>query len=79
MLVDIAGAAGLEGDALRELLLRDAAQEQVQADARWAQGAGISGVPFFIVDNKYAWSGAQPPDAMLQMLRQIARGQAPGT
>ena len=33
--------------------------------------AGISGVPFFIVDDKYAWSGAQPPDAILQMLRQI--------
>ena len=79
VLVDIAGAAGMERAAMRDLLHSDAAQEQVQADAAWAQQSGISGVPFFIVDNKYAWSGAQPPEAMLQMLRQIARGQAPGT
>jgi predicted DsbA family dithiol-disulfide isomerase len=71
VLVDIAGAAGMERAAMRELLLSDAGQEQVQADAAWAQQSGISGVPFFIVDDRYAWSGAQPPDAILQMLRQI--------
>ena len=71
VLVDVAGAVGLDRAALRALLLSDAGQEQVLADVRWAQEAGISGVPFFIVDNKYAWSGAQPPDAILQMLRQI--------
>jgi predicted DsbA family dithiol-disulfide isomerase len=71
VLVDLAGAAGLDRDAMRGLLQSDAAREQVQADAAWAQQAGISGVPFFIVNNKYAWSGAQPPDAILQMLRQI--------
>lgn len=71
VLLDVADAAGLDRDATRDLLLSDAATKQVQADARWAQGAGISGVPFFIVDNKYAWSGAQPPEAIVQMLRQI--------
>ena len=70
-LLDVAGAAGLDRDATRDLLLSDAATEQVQADARWAQRAGISGVPFFIVNNQYAWSGAQPPEAILNMLRQI--------
>lgn len=71
VLVDIAGAAGLERADLRDLLRSDAATEQVQADARWAQQAGISGVPFFIVNERYAWSGAQPPEAILQTLRQI--------
>jgi predicted DsbA family dithiol-disulfide isomerase len=76
VLVDIAGAAGMERAAMRDLLLSDAGQEQVQADAAWAQQSGISGVPFFIVDGKYAWSGAQPPEAILQMLRQINAGRA---
>jgi len=67
----VAGAAGLDREAMRALLQGDAAREQVQAEARWAQQAGISGVPFFIVDNRYAWSGAQPPEAILQILRQI--------
>lgn len=71
VLADIAGEVGLDRDALRESLLTDAAQEQVLVDAHWAQQAGISGVPFFIVNNKYAWSGAQPPEAILQMLKQI--------
>lgn len=76
VLADIAGEAGLERAAMRESLLTDAAQEQVLADAQWAQQAGISGVPFFIVNDKYAWSGAQPPDAILRMLRQIDAGRA---
>jgi predicted DsbA family dithiol-disulfide isomerase len=71
VMVDVASAVGLDRDALRALLLSDAGQEQVLADVRWAQGAGISGVPFFIVNDRYAWSGAQPPEAILQMLRQI--------
>lgn len=71
VLVDLAGAAGLERDALHALLQGDAAQEQVQSEARWAQQAGVSGVPFYIVDSQYAWSGAQPPEAILQMLSQI--------
>jgi predicted DsbA family dithiol-disulfide isomerase len=76
VLVDLASAVGLDRDALRALLLSDAAQEQVLADAAWAQGAGISGVPFFIVNDRYAWSGAQPPDAIVQMLKQIDGGRS---
>ncbi len=53
--------------------------ELLLSDARWAQQAGISGVSFFIVTERHGWSGAQPPDAIVQMLRQITRGQAPGT
>lgn len=71
MLLDLAGAVGLDREAMRALLLSDAGEEQVLADAAWARHAGISGVPFFIVNDKYAWSGAQPPEAILQMLRQI--------
>lgn len=74
-LAEVAGAAGLDREAMRALLQGDAAREQVQAEARWAQEAGISGVPFFIVDNRYAWSGAQPPEAIVQMLRQIEASQ----
>ncbi|MEI2691134.1 MAG: DsbA family oxidoreductase [Anaerolineae bacterium] len=76
VLLEVAEAAGLDRDALRDLLLSDAATEQVLADVRWAQEAGISGVPFYIVDHKYAWSGAQPPEAIVQMLKQIEAKQS---
>jgi predicted DsbA family dithiol-disulfide isomerase len=33
---------------------------------------GISGVPFFIVNDRLAFSGAQQPDVILRVLRQAA-------
>ncbi len=74
VLADIAGEASLDRSAMHASLLTNAAQEQVLADARWAQQNGISGVPFYIVDERYAWSGAQPPEAIVQMLTRIDRG-----
>jgi predicted DsbA family dithiol-disulfide isomerase len=50
----------------------DGATEEVLADAEWAQRAGISGVPFFIVNDHYAFSGAQPPEAILRALQQVS-------
>jgi predicted DsbA family dithiol-disulfide isomerase len=32
----------------------------------------VGGVPFVVVNNKYAIEGAQPPEAFEQALRQIA-------
>jgi protein disulfide-isomerase len=37
---------------------------------------GISGVPFFVVNQKLAASGAQPPEALLGVMRQAAGGSA---
>jgi predicted DsbA family dithiol-disulfide isomerase len=33
----------------------------------------VSGVPFVLVNGKYAIEGAQPPEAFEQALREIAR------
>lgn len=40
----------------------------VEADIRQARQFGIQGVPFFVFNNKYAVSGAQPVEAFLQAL-----------
>ncbi len=34
---------------------------------------GISGVPFYIINNKYGVSGAQPADAFMQAFREIGQ------
>ena len=39
-------------------------------DEATAAGFGANGVPFFVVDRAVAASGAHPPEAMLQLLRQ---------
>ncbi|MGC1633471.1 MAG: DsbA family protein, partial [Gelidibacter sp.] len=41
---------------------------QVKYDIQEAQQIGVQGVPFFVLDRKYAVSGAQPPQAFLETL-----------
>ena len=40
----------------------------VNQDIEESRTVGVSGVPFFVFDRKYAVSGAQPPLAFLQTL-----------
>jgi predicted DsbA family dithiol-disulfide isomerase len=42
--------------------------EAVRADVDQARAFGASGVPFFVVDRKYAVSGAQPTEVFTQVL-----------
>lgn len=70
VLVDIAVAAGLQAAAVREFLNDPAQRDAVsQADAQ-ARQMGVSGVPFFIFNQKVAVSGAQEPAALLAAMQQ---------
>jgi predicted DsbA family dithiol-disulfide isomerase len=71
-LLEIAAEVGLETADLRTSLAGTAARDEVLAEAQWAQQQGISGVPFFIFNNRYALSGAQPPEVILEVLNRIA-------
>ncbi len=42
-----------------------------------AQALGISGVPFFVVDRRYGVNGAQPADALLQVLERAWAERTP--
>ncbi len=74
VLVDIATQNGLDAADIRARLLSDEAHEQVIEEAELARSIGITGVPFFVIDKAYAFSGAQPPDVILRVLGQA--GQA---
>ena len=69
-LVRLAGGAGLDEAAAREALLGGAFADAVRADEARARAFGISGVPFFAIDERYGVSGAQPPEAILAALEQ---------
>lgn len=71
VLVEIAQENGLDADLLRKQLENHEAREQVLAEAAHAAELGISGVPFFIINKRYAFSGAQPPDAIIRVLQQV--------
>ena len=69
VLVRAAAAVGLDADTVRaKLATEDDVRETTQA-ADAAKEAGINGVPTFIVDGRYAVSGAQPPEILAQVIR----------
>ena len=67
-LMKIGISIGLSGNEVEEMLSSKAFEEAVRQDEMEAQSMGISGVPFFVFNNKYAVSGAQPPAIFLQAL-----------
>ncbi|THF84522.1 DsbA family oxidoreductase [Cohnella fermenti] len=67
-LASLAAEIGLDREgALAALAGRDFA-EQVREDEQLAAQIGVRGVPFFVLDRKYAVSGAQPTEVFLQAL-----------
>jgi predicted DsbA family dithiol-disulfide isomerase len=72
-LVLLAVKLNLDPDAAREALSSRRYAKQVTADGRTAHELGANGVPFFVVDRKFAIGGAQSADVLLQALEQAWR------
>lgn len=70
-LADLAEKAGLDRQEALEALAGPAYTDEVRADEEEARQLGVTGVPFFVFDRKYAVSGAQSQDAFLQTLQQV--------
>ncbi|MGG7034433.1 MAG: DsbA family oxidoreductase [Flavobacterium sp.] len=68
-LMQLAAEAGLPTEETEEVLNSDAFKANVKQDIAEAQAIGVTGVPFFVFDNKYAVSGAQSPEIFLQTLQ----------
>jgi predicted DsbA family dithiol-disulfide isomerase len=64
--------AGLEPGELDEVLTGETGTEEVRAEEEAFREAGISGVPFFILNGRLALSGAQPAELFARALRQAA-------
>ena len=71
VLVDIAKSVGLNPGEVREALKEEKYADAVKQDEMQAQNIGVRGVPFFVFDNKYAVSGAQPAESFLEVLEKV--------
>jgi predicted DsbA family dithiol-disulfide isomerase len=69
-LTALAVEVGLDADEVRQTLASDRYAEDVRDDERTAARFGISAVPTFVVDRAVGASGAQPPEALLELLRE---------
>ena len=81
VLADCAAAAGIDRAATLAFLSSDVADKEMRAADRSAREAGVSGVPSFFLDGYSVFSGAMPPEHMVQAFRrgqQILREKAGG-
>jgi predicted DsbA family dithiol-disulfide isomerase len=79
ILVDCARRAGLDRELARKFLLSEEGRQEVVASDVYARRLGINGVPCFIVNRKYAVSGAQPPSAFVEVFNLAERDAATST
>ena len=70
-LVRLAADVGLDAAEVREVLNSDRFADDVVKDEYEAQQVGARGVPFFVFDDRYAVSGAQPEQLFLQVLEKL--------
>jgi predicted DsbA family dithiol-disulfide isomerase len=76
VLTEVARQAGMDAERIAKLLAGDADEEIVRQEDRLARELGINGVPCFVIERKYAVSGAQDPAVFLQVFDLAARGLA---
>ena len=69
-LIQTGVSIGLNETDVKEIFASDAFAKEVRQDEMQAQSIGINGVPFFVLNNKYAVSGAQSPETFLEVLEQ---------
>lgn len=73
-LVRLAAESGLEASATETALRSEVYAAAVLDDQEEAKRHQIQGVPFYIIDDKYSISGAQPIDSFVSVLKNIHAG-----
>ena len=68
VLVRLAAEAGLDAQEVRAMLASRRYEREVRADEEGARALRITGVPFFVLGGRFALSGAQPTETILQAL-----------
>jgi predicted DsbA family dithiol-disulfide isomerase len=80
VLLDIAGAAGLDRAMIARLYETGADAEEIRARDTHARERGVTGVPTFIVANRHVVPGAQPPELWSRVIEDIlAQARAQGS
>ena len=64
--------AGLDADEMQRDVQNEKYTAKVVDQIRWAYQIGVTGVPTYVIDNRYAIVGAQPYEVFKSALEQIA-------
>jgi len=66
-----AASVGLDAERARTYLTSDAGVSELEAEFDKARNLGITSVPTFVIDGRYAIQGAQPPSTIVRALEQV--------
>lgn len=75
VLCRLAAACGLAADDLRQALSEGRYADRVEAQLAWTRAVGISGVPTFVFNDRFAVVGAQEYDVFRDIAERIAQGK----
>lgn len=78
VLIDAATASGMDGSLVASLLPTDADRDAVTTEIATASRMGITGVPCFVIDEKYAVMGAQDANVLAKAIADIASKSGDG-
>jgi predicted DsbA family dithiol-disulfide isomerase len=78
-LLKLAKEVGLDGNAVAKMLGSDEMSNEVRADQQEAAELGIRSIPFFLINRKYAVTGAQSSETFIQAIEQILEQDGPFT
>jgi predicted DsbA family dithiol-disulfide isomerase len=74
VLLDVVAGAGLDRGRAEAILSGDEGLAAIRAAEEQARRSGVQGVPFFLINNTVALSGAREPSAFLDAFEQAGTG-----
>ena len=77
VLINIGEQIGLDPELAGEVIRSEAISDAVATMESRAAEVGVTGVPFFIINEKYAVSGAQPKEAWLEFFEKLEAEEDP--
>ncbi|MGN7477866.1 DsbA family oxidoreductase [Solibacillus silvestris] len=73
VLLSLAKEVNLPAEKAQQIIDGNEFMGEVEQDIAVAQKLGVRGVPFFVIDNKYGISGAQPQEVFEQTIEKAAQ------
>lgn len=70
-LISLAEEIGLNKEATEEMLVSCKYTKKVREEEDQAGQIGVQGVPFFVINEEYGLSGAQPPEVFTEVLTKV--------
>lgn len=76
ILVELLEKHGWSAEKTLKIINSDIATDEVKEEINYYRQLGVTGVPFFIFNQKYAVSGAQPAEVFTEILEKVSKEMA---